>query len=321
MFELSTIDRDATIAAMAALSVFSAVLVASWPFLARDVLAIRMRKVATERDRLRERERARLNGPKTPRLVHKEAGRLYREVVERLNLIQLASDGETGRMLRMAGYRGHGALTTFVAFRVFMPLAMFVSALVYAKFIVFAAQPFVIQLGVGVFAGAAGYYLPAIFLKNRITKRQQSIQRAWPDALDLLLICVESGMAVEGAFRKVAEDIGAQSVELAEELSVTTAELSYLQDRQKAYENLAERTGVVPVKAVVASLKQADKHGTSLGQSLRVMAQESRDYRMSEAEKKAAALPPMLTVPMILFFLPVLFAVIITPAAIQVMAL
>jgi tight adherence protein C len=125
-------------------------------------------------------------------------------------------------------------------------------------------------------------------------------------------------MSVEAAFAKVAAEIGAQSVELAEELSITTAELSYLQERRKAYENLASRTGLPGVKAVVTSLIQAERYGTPLGQSLRVMAQENRDMRMAAAEKKAAALPPKLTVPMIAFFLPVLFCVILGPAAITV---
>ena len=163
-----------------------------------------------------------------------------------------------------------------------------------------------------------GYYLPTLYVKNRITKRQKSIKRHWPDALDLLLICVESGMSSEHAFRKVASEIGNQSTELAEELSLTTAELSFLPDRRIAYENLANRTNLDSVKAVVLGLIQSEKYGTSLGHVLRVLAQESRDMRMSEAEKKAAALPPKLTVPMILFFLPVLFAVIITPAVIQI---
>jgi tight adherence protein C len=134
-----------------------------------------------------------------------------------------------------------------------------------------------------------------------------------------MLICVESGMSIENAFRKVSEEVGVQSPDLAEELSLTTAELSYLQDRRKAYENLGERTDLDGVKAVVTSLLQAEKYGTPVGHSLRVLAQENRDMRMSEAEKKAAALPPKLTVPMILFFLPVLFAVILTPALIQMM--
>jgi tight adherence protein C len=126
-------------------------------------------------------------------------------------------------------------------------------------------------------------------------------------------------MSIEMAFRRVSAEVGTQSVALAEELTLTTAELSYLQDRKQAYENLAQRTNLEGVKAVCMALMQAERYGTPMGQTLRVMAQENRDMRMSEAEKKAAALPPKLTVPMILFFLPVLFVVILGPAAIRVM--
>ena len=195
---------------------------------------------------------------------------------------------------------------------------MFAIAVLYVFFILQLEQPFFMKVGIVLCVSYLGYYGPTIYVKNQISKRQKSIRRAWPDALDLLLICVESGMGVESAFRKVSEEIGAQSIPLAEELSLTTAELSYLSDRRKAYENLGNRTGLEGVRSVVTSLIQAEKYGTPVGQSLRILAQENRDIRMSEAEKKAAALPPKLTVPMILFFLPVLFAVIITPAAIQV---
>jgi len=157
-----------------------------------------------------------------------------------------------------------------------------------------------------------------MYVNNRMGRRQTSIRRAWPDALDLMLICVESGMSIENAFRKVSEEIGSQSIELAEELALTTAELSYLADRRVAYENLAKRTGLDGVKGVVTALVQSEKYGTPVGQALRVFAQDQRHLRLSEAEKKAAQLPPKLTVPMILFFLPVLFAVILTPAIIQI---
>src|SRR5690606_17546129 len=157
------------------------------------------------------------------------------------------------------------------------------------------------------------------YVKNRIQNRQLSIMRAWPDALDLMLICVESGMSIEAAFKKVAEEIGIQSIPLAEELTLTNAELSFLGERRKAYENLADRTGVEGVTNVVLALSQAERYGTPIGHALRVMADEVREQRMQAAEKKAAALPPKLTVPMILFFLPVLFAVIMGPAIIQAM--
>ncbi len=160
---------------------------------------------------------------------------------------------------------------------------------------------------------------PEVYLSNVTAKRQLSLRRNWPDALDLMLICVESGMSIEHAFRRVAQEVGTQSVPLAEELTLTTAELSYLQDRRIAYDNLAKRTNLESVKAVTTALNQAERYGTPLGTALKVLAQESRDHRMSEAEKKAAALPPKLTVPMIVFFLPVLFVVILMPAVIQSM--
>src|SRR5690606_36544052 len=153
----------------------------------------------------------------------------------------------------------------------------------------------------------AGMQAPMLFLKSKIAKRQLLIKRAFPDALDLLLICVESGMSIEAAFRRVSEEIGSQSVPLAEELTLATAELSYLPDRKVAYQNLAMRTGLEGVKSVALALQESERYGTPLGQTLRVLSQENRDMRMTEAEKKAAALPPKLTVPMILFFLPVLF--------------
>ena len=170
-------------------------------------------------------------------------------------------------------------------------------------------------------AGVIGFYLPNVFIENLAQKRQQSIRQAFPDSLDMLLICVQSGMSVESAFGKVAKEITQQSLELGEELALTTAELSYLGERRLAFENLGKRTGIPGVKAVATALIQAERYGTPVSQALRVMAKENRDIRMGEAEKKAAALPPKLTVPMIIFFLPVLFLVILGPAAIRYLRL
>jgi len=181
-----------------------------------------------------------------------------------------------------------------------------------------AEKPFFVKVFACVAGAYAGFYLPVLYVSNRATKRKQSIQLAWPDALDLMLICVESGMSVEAALRRVADEIGSQSVDLAEEFVLTNAELSYLQERRQAYENLASRTGLDTVKSVSQALIQAERYGTPVAHALRVLASESREMRMTAAEKKAAALPPKLTVPMILFFLPVLFAIILGPAGIQV---
>jgi len=197
------------------------------------------------------------------------------------------------------------------------PIVLMLTAAAYVFLLTNMHQPMTIKVGICLLAAYLGLQLPMLFLKNAISKRQLSIRRAFPDALDLLLICVESGMSIEMAFRKVSGEIGSQSIPLAEEFTLTTAELSYLQDRKVAYENLARRTGLDGVKSVCLALQQSERYGTPLGSALRVMAQENRDMRMSAAEKKAAALPPKLTVPMILFFLPVLFVVILGPTYIK----
>jgi tight adherence protein C len=241
-----------------------------------------------------------------------------KEVVERFKLGEWLST-ETGKAkLKMAGYRGPQAEIGFLFFRLVMPLGFLFTSAFYLFVLEVIDQPRLTKVGIVILATFIGMKMPELFLSNAISKRQISMRRAWPDALDLLLICVESGMSVEQAFRRVSAEVGTQSVPLAEELTLTTAELSYLPERRLAYESLAERTGLEPVKAVVIALVQAERYGTPLGQALRVLAQESRDQRMNDAEKKAAALPPKLTVPMILFFLPVLFVVILVPALIQV---
>jgi tight adherence protein C len=307
---------DTLIAVLSAIAVVAAVVLALWPYMIRDPLTERMIQVTRESERIRVRERNRLNAQNKQISLRTEPRRLYKLVVDRFNLMG-TEDAETVKMLRRAGYRGEGPIMTYLAIRQLAPLAMAVLAVLYVFVILDLGYPLVVNLTIVMVAAVAGYYAPPVYVKNKIAKRQASIRRSWPDALDLLLICVESGMGIEGAFRKVSAEIGSQSVELAEEMSLATAELSYLQDRRKAYENLAERTGLDGVKGVVTSLIQSEKYGTALGQALRVQAQENRDMRMSEAEKKAAALPPKLTVPMIVFFLPVLFAVIIAPGVIQ----
>jgi tight adherence protein C len=202
-----------------------------------------------------------------------------------------------------------------------MPVVMLFASVFYIFVVLNLDYPPMVKVAMCIGCAYFGMYSPNLYLKNKIQRRQLSIKRAFPDALDLLLICVESGMSIESAFRKVSEEVGTQSVALAEELTLTTAELSYLPDRRQAYDNLSQRTGIDNVKAVCLALQQAERYGTPLGTTLRVLAQESRDMRMTEAEKKAAGLPPKLTVPMIVFFLPVLFVVILGPAAIRVMAL
>ena len=284
------------------------------PRLQRDRLAVRLAQVAGETEAIRRKARG------EPRELGGFAA-VFDNLSKRFELFRGLPGSKAAAKLQMAGMRGPSALATYLGLRFLGAVALGPVTFFYLRVFIKLDQPLPIHILLGTAGSLFGFLLPAILLQNRVIKRQQSIQRAWPNALDLLLICVESGMGIDQALRKVSEEIGMDSVDLAEELTLTVSELSYLPDRRMAYENLAVRTGLETVKSVIASLKQAERHGTSLGASLRVLSQENRDLRLQAAEKKAASLPPKLTVPMILFFLPVLFAVIISPAAMQVMAM
>jgi tight adherence protein C len=303
-----------------AIAVVAVIYTLAMPYISGDGLNRRMKVLAVERGQIRAREREKLARGEKVNL--RPSPKAYMQaIVERLNLRKWLGEDEAKATLVQAGYRGQGPQVTFLFFRMIAPIGMFFFAVFYLFILVPIDQPPMVKLGMCIGAAYLGIKLPQLFLRNMISRRQLSIKRAFPDALDLLLICVESGMSIDAAFRRVSQEIGSQSVQLAEELMLTSAELSYLQDRRSAFENLALRTGLDGVKAVCTALIQAERYGTPLAQALRVLAQEIRDQRMSEAEKKAAALPPKLTVPMILFFLPVLFIVIMGPAAIRVMDL
>ncbi|MBE0692166.1 MAG: type II secretion system F family protein [Aquamicrobium sp.] len=316
----SVIDPTFMVALVVAVAVFVTVFTAL-PAIGGDPLKTRMKSVALEREELRARQRMRLAAEADRRRkgLREEQSVGMRNIVERLDLKRALADEGTMAKLKVAGFRGQNPLTKFLFFRLVLPFVGFAIGAVYV-FVLggLPDQPPLIKLIVCIFFAYAGFYAPVLYVSNRASKRKESIQKAWPDALDLMLICVESGMSVEAAFRRVADEIGAQSVELAEEFVLTNAELSFLQERKQAYENLAARTGLDSVKSVSQALIQAERYGTPVAHALRVLSQESRDMRMNAAEKKAAALPPKLTVPMILFFLPVLFAVILGPAGIQI---
>jgi len=288
------------------------------PFVEPDNLNRRMKAVSAERDRIRVRERDRLMNSQN-RVTLRQTPKAYmKQVVDQFRLGNWLGTETAKNQLIMAGYRGQQAEIAFLFFRLVTPIGFTLAALFYLFVLDTLDQPVLVRIGIVIAAAYMGIKAPEVFLTNAIKKRQALIRRAWPDGLDLLLICVEAGMAVEAAFRRVGAEMGTQCVPLAEEFALTTAELSYLSERRMAYENLASRTGLETVRSVTTALIQAERYGTPVGQALRVLAQESRDIRMNEAEKKAAALPPKLTVPMIVFFLPVLFVVLLAPAMIQV---
>jgi tight adherence protein C len=303
----------------AAIAVFATILSIVVPMLAREQMNQRMKVMALERDKMRTQRIAELAAKERAgalKLRQTPKG-FMQAIVERLNLRAQFDSEELRAKLKMAGLRGQAPLVAFMFFRVAAPPLVFIVALFYLFVVAELGYPPLMKVAIAFAAGCAGYYLPNVFIENLTQKRRQSIQTSFPEALDMLLICVQSGMSVEAAFGKVSREIANQSVELGEEMSLTTAELSYLPDRRQAFENLAKRTGLSGVKAVTTALIQAERYGTPVGQALRIMAKENRDMRMSEAERKAASLPPKLTVPMIIFFLPVLFLVILGPAAIS----
>jgi tight adherence protein C len=288
------------------------------PLLESDTLSNRMKAVAVEREKIRQRERERLNQNAQKNSLRQTPKAYMKGIVERFKLDDWLGTETARKQLTMAGYRGQQAQIAFLFFRLVVPIVFMIVATLYAFLIEKAETPLIIRLGMVVGAIYAGMKAPELYLANVIKNRQAEIRRNWPDALDLLLICVEAGMSTEQAYRRVSNEIGVQSTIMAEELTLTTAELAYLPDRKVAYENLVARTGLESIRSASTAFIQAERYGTPLGQALRVLAQESRDQRMTEAEKKAAALPPKLTVPMILFFLPVLFIFLLTPALIQV---
>jgi len=309
------------LAVLAMIAVTGTIISLVLPLFERDSLKSRMKTVALERDRLRAKERARLATQKgdARASLRKQPGEKLKSVVDRYNLRAMLADEATQNKLRMAGFRGTAPVYTFVFARVVVPVILLLVSLFYCYVVLADTLPPFLKIALPFAVAGLGFYAPNIYVQNGIENRQKSIRRAWPDSLDLMLICVESGMSIEAAFQRVAEEIGVQSIPLAEEMSLTTAELSYLGERRKAYENLATRTGLEGVKNVMMALIQAERYGTPVASALRVMADDNRDQRMQEAEKLAAALPPKLTVPMIIFFLPVLFFVIMGPAVMQIL--
>lgn len=299
------------VAVLVALTLYTMIV----PLLERGDRKNRRNSVATARETLRKTRNESLNSNQGLRTNTKSN---VKGLVKGLSLEKLLEATNLRDKLAQAGLRGERPMYMFYFFRLSLPIGLGAYGLIFLIILNVPEwvmiQRFAVTIGLMVF----GYYLPSIYIKNVASKRLAAILPVFPDALDLLLICVESGMSVELAFAKVAGEMADSSIELAEELSLTTAELSYLQNRSQAYENFARRNNYTGIKAVSTALIQAERYGTPLGDSLRTMAAENRELRILQAEKKAASLPAKLTVPMILFFLPVLFIIVMTPAGMRI---
>ncbi len=309
-------DKSFLVTLFVGILAFATVVTLGLPYLENGGLNDRLKSVALRREELRAKHHAALNAKRGSLRI--EPTSYMKATLDRFKLGNMLEGENSREKLASAGYRGQAPLITFMFFRFVMPFIVFGVTLFYMFLILHLSWSPLQKIGAAFVGALIGFYLPDLFVNNMIARRQTSIMRAFPDALDLMLICVESGMSIESAFTRVAGEIGSQSAELAEELALTTAELSYLPDRRQAFDNLAKRCGHAGVKAVATALNQAEKYGTPLGAALRVTAQENREMRMQEAERKAASLPAKLTVPMIIFFLPCLFVVIMGPAIITI---
>lgn len=220
-----------------------------------------------------------------------------------------------------AGYRNPSAPVKFIAAQIGLPIfLMLLTMMVLSK----AKQDHDINGGLTMMilmlACGVGYGLPRLLLKNQIQKRSMEINLAFPDALDMMLICVQGGIGLEQTVNRIAEEVAEHSPVLAEELGILSAEMAMLNDRRGALQDFARRVGSGAAKSFATALIQAEQYGTSVTMALRTMSDEVREQRMAAAEQKAASLPPKLTVPMILFFLPVLFVIILVPAIMQATA-
>ena len=316
--DLSAFTNPANILTVfVAIATFATLVTLAAPLMRTNNLEARLKSVSTRREELRRKSREALAASKGGSLRQTDEG-LYKRVVERLQLSRLLEDPKVVDKLAQAGFRGPRPVSTFYFFRFVLPFAFAASVAFYLFVINDFGLSGMNRLAAIVVGLTLGYYAPNIYISNIAQKRRESIVGAFPDALDLLLICVESGMSIEAAIQKVSQEIGGSSIELAEEMTLLTAELSYLPERRQAYEGLSRRTNHPGIKSVTTAMIQAERYGTPLGVALRTMAKENRELRLSAAEKKAAALPAQLTVPMILFFLPVLFVVILMPAVIEV---
>jgi tight adherence protein C len=304
------------IIALGSVGAFLTILAFGLPMLGGDQMQSRLKAVAKRREELGQAQRK--FNTTTTSSIRQQVGKGYvTYLVEKLKLVNPTKSKALRNQLAQAGMRTQAHLYTYSFFRFVAPILFGILTALYLFLLAKTELQVPMKLVFSVGAAVVGFYLPQILLKNKIQNRQKSLQTAFPDALDLMVICVEAGLTMEAAFNRVSNEIEDTGPELAEELMLTTAELSFLPDRRQALLNFAERTGLPAVKSLVTSLAQSEKYGTPVSVSLRVLSQEQRDERMSRAEQKAGALPAQLTVPMIAFFLPVLFVVLLGPAIIK----
>jgi tight adherence protein C len=311
-FGMSTETLIILMSALSALSVTASIW---YSFLHRDPAQKRAKAIALQRESLR----AGITGPRRRQdRAHFDTAGTMKNVVERLNLLKSAQAEKISVKLMRAGWRSREAVVRYLFLKVVLPFGLGALAVIFVVILDLYNLSTPQKVAASIGAVLLGAYLPDIILRNQTQKRQHKIRRALPDALDLMVICAEAGLSLDATLMRVSQEIEDAAPELADELSLTSLELGFLSERKKALQNLATRTDMPVIRGVANTLIQAEKYGTPLAQSLRIMSQESRHERIMKAEEKAARLPAMLTVPMILFILPPLFIVLLGSAILDV---
>lgn len=305
---------ETAFAAVVGLATFVCLLALWWALLDRNPAAARARMLQERRQELL----AAAVGRFAPRRRRPSTRTLLERLAGELKLARSGVDERLRDRLAQAGLRSPQARPAFLLAKLVAPIAAGLVALVLVYGSNLAGKAPATRLLVLVGAVLAGFYLPELYLTNRIAKRRQALQRSLPDGLDLLVVCAEAGLSLDAALNRVAEEMGASCPELAEEFGLTAVELNFLPERRQALLNLGRRVDLPAMRGVVNTLIQTEKYGTPLSQSLRVLSAEFRDQRMLKAEEKAARLPATLTVPMIVFILPTLFIVLMGPAILDV---
>ena len=311
MFDFLPFDKDLAITVISALLAFATTLAVALPILFKSQKHEKVKSIVDKRKRdlfQQAKEQAKKKGNIQENTAAQNMAAWYR-----VQKIAGKTSTEARDLLLRAGIRNPSAPLKYLVSRIILPVVFSGLAMMFIsgsdKEIKESIELLIISV-----AAISGFFLPKILVKNMADKRQQEISLSFPDALDMMLICVQGGIGIEGAISKIAAEVADHSEVLAEELGLLSAELGMLNDRRSAFQSFATRVGSGSARSFATAMLQAEQYGTSISQALRVLADEQRDMRMATAEQKAAALPPKLTVPMIIFFLPALFIVILGPA-------
>ncbi len=307
------LSAEDLIVAMAAVTACVSLAAVWMALLHRDPAVRRARVLAAQREALRSGMLA-----VRRREDRIQAMTIMRQVVERLQLMRSAQAEKISLKLARAGWRSKDAVVRYLFARIALPFAFGGGALLLLYGFDAYNLESTVKLLVSLVAVMVGAYAPDMLVKNASLKRQDKIRKSLPDALDLMVICAEAGLSLDATMRRVANELGKAAPELADEFGLTSLELGFLPDRQKALQNMVLRTDLVAMRVMINTLVQAEKYGTPLAHSLRILSADSRTERVLKAEEKAARLPAMLTVPMIIFILPPLFVVLLGPAALDI---